>query len=170
MLALVIVMLLSGAPDVPEPTPDEIAATAKYIMVLKPSMKEKQAIRLSKIVRHYAVRYNLDPDLMVAIIRQESNFVSGLTACWPAAWKGSDETTCDYGLAQINQTWIDSWGLDPVKLANDDWYNISVQARVLAWLQRYYGDEIDWFGRYHSATPSKKSKYLKELGEYLALR
>jgi hypothetical protein len=170
MIAIVAAVLLSNTPSIPDPNPCDVAATARYIMVLKPSISEKQAVRLSKMIRHFSVKYNVDPDLMVAIIRQESNFVSGVVACWPAPWKGPGETTCDYGLAQINQVWIDKWGLDPVKLATDDWYNITVQARVLSWLQRSYSNDDDWFGRYHSATPSKKFRYLRELEVHLALR
>jgi hypothetical protein len=171
MIALtMIAMLTTGTPEVDVNAPRAADATAQYILALKPRIGEKQARRLGRLIDYWADHYDVDPDLMVALIRMESNFESGVKACWPAPWKGENETTCDHGLAQINETWVRKWMLDPEKLVKDDGYNIYVQARILAWIKRYYGKEPDWYGRYHSATPSKKALYLGKLGTFLAMR
>lgn len=146
-------------------TQEEVAA---YIMVLKPKMPKWQAKRLGRIICYWADYYQVDAYLMVAIIRTESNFDS-VKACHPAPRKGTDAETCDHGLAQINEVWVSQWSLDPEKLVNDDSYNIYVQARLLAWLRRYYGHEEGWYGRYHSGHPHLKAKYLEKLDSFLAL-
>jgi hypothetical protein len=169
MVALIVAaMITAGTPEVSVDAERAEDATAQAILALNPRVGEKQARRLGKLIDYWSDHYDVDPELMVALIRIESNFQSGLKACWPAPWKGEGQTTCDHGLAQINQTWIDKWMLDPEKLVKDDSYNIYVQARILAWIKRYYGHEQNWYGRYHSATPSKKALYVNRLEGFLA--
>ncbi len=168
MVALLIAMIATGMPEVKVDAQRAEDATAQHILALRPGVGAKRAKRLGKMIDYWAAKYDVDPTLMVAIIRTESNFDSGIKACWPAPWKGPEEITCDHGLAQINQTWIEKWNLDAEKLVTDDSYNIWVMARLLGWIKKYYGEEEEWWGRYHSATPSKKAKYLSKLEVYLA--
>jgi hypothetical protein len=144
--------------------------TVEYILSLKPGLGQRQAKRLGRIIDRWALKYEVDPSLIVAIIRQESNFEPSLKSCWPAPWKSPEAVTCDHGLTQINETWVRKWNLDADKLVTDDEYNVAVAARILAILHRYYGQEPEWYGRYHSSTPSKKRQYLSQLALILAWR
>lgn len=168
MIALMLsYVLTTGSPAV-KSQGERAEETARYILALKPSMDARRAKRLARQIDYWAGRYEVDPFLMAAIIRQESNFES-IRACWPAPWKGEGATTCDHGLAQVNQTWIDKWKLDAQKLIDDDGYNIYIQARILAWIRHYHPAEVAWFSRYHSGTPSKRLEYQKQLQGFLAL-
>jgi hypothetical protein len=171
MYAFIIASILTaGTPEVIEQhATGATDSTAQYIMTLKPKMNVRRAQKLGAQIDFWASHYQVDAKLMVAIIRQESDF-RPIKACWPAPWKGEGEITCDHGIAQINQTWVERWALDADKLVTDEAYNIQAQARVLAWLKRYFGDEDAWFGRYHSATPSKRRSYQEKIESLLVLR
>jgi hypothetical protein len=164
MLWLAIALAVCVSPDEAQMClqrqPDE---TAQYISSLKPEIDRRYARRLGRLIDYWAGRFDLDPDLLVAIIRAESYFEPDTMVCWPAPWKGKDETTCDHGLAQINEVWVDEWKLDSFRLVHDDAYNIMVAARLLARLKKAHGDEPDWYGRYHSDTPRRKAAYLSKL-------
>jgi hypothetical protein len=170
-LTMLVIIPTAGTPEVKEAhAPRAVDETAQYIQTLRPKMNPNRAKRLGQSIDYWAQKYDLDPDLMVALLRVESNFESGLKSCWPAPWIDEEAQTCDHGLAQINETWVRKWNLDPDRLVHDDHYNIWVQARLLAWLKRYFGHEEDWHGRYHSGTPSKKARYLGKLDQVLAQR
>lgn len=171
MLGLIVATILAASPpEAADPSNDVTGATAQHISLLNPKMAARQAERVGGLIDYWADHYDVDPHLMVAIIEHESGFKSGIRACWNVIRKGIEVTTCDHGLAQINEVWIDKWMLDVDKLTNDESYNIYVQARVLAWLKRYYGHEENWYGRYNSGIPSKKAAYLAKIEPLLATR
>lgn len=178
MISIVLTLALAGTP-VERPKD----ATAQYIRVLRPDVSARRAARLGAVIDYWAKKYDLDPDLMTAIIQAESRFETGIQACWPAPWKAADEITkscqpkekwitCDHGLAQINEVWIHNWGLDKDKLLHDDAYNIAIQARLLYQLKKEFGDAEpeDWYGRYNSSLEPFKTKYLDRLAGFLAMR
>lgn len=173
MISLLAAALLAVSPDDALMCLDRRTdETPQYIVSLKPEIDRRYARRLGKLIDYWAGRYDLDPDLLVVIIRTESYFMPDTLACWPAPWKGPDEMTCDHGLAQINEVWIDQWGLDADRLVHDDAYNIMVAARLLATLKRDHGEEPGWYGLYHSNIPARKRVYLNKLEAwgYLATR
>ena len=167
---LIALSLTAGTPGVTEHVRRADDATAQYILTLRPSVGERQARRLGKIIDYWSDFYGVDPDLMVAILRVESNFQGGIRSCWQVHRYGRVEITCDLGIAQVNQLWIEKWGLDERRLQHDDAYGIQTAARILCWLRRYFPDDPDWQGRYHSGTPSKKASYLGKLEGVLAQR
>jgi soluble lytic murein transglycosylase-like protein len=165
MFALILALVTS---QVEAPTAETPAA---YIQKLSPRVQPDRAKVLGKIIKLWADRYDLDPVLLAAIVRQESDYRAGLRSCWIVHRYDTCQVTCDYGLAQVNELWIKKWALDPQKLQFDDSYNIMIAARILRGLQREHGEsDEDWYGRYHSGTPSKKSIYLEKLDALLAQR
>lgn len=156
-------------PVEPAPMP-KAAITAAYIQKIQP-MDKKRALRLGQSIRRWADHFMIDPLLIAAILKQESDFRTGIKSCTPVIRDDKPVETCDHGIAQVNSIWIDTWKLDPDRLVNDDDYNISVAARILAGLKREFAHiDPQWFARYHSSIPFRKAKYLTELAPLLAMR
>lgn len=143
--------------------------TEDYIRTVAPHVRPKEAVRLGKLIDKVAEKYELDPVLVAAIVKVESDFRGGQKACSVVKRKKACWVTCDRGLAQVNELWIKKWGLDPIRLRTDDAYNLATMARILAFYKRYYGHEPDWFLRYHSGTPRHKERYNSKLEPLLAL-
>lgn len=169
MLALVLAVTLAAA------TPEEAAPpgvmTAEFIQKLHPQVSWDRALKLGQTIRTWADHYSVDPLLIAAIVKQESDFRSGLKSCNVVLRYEACFVTCDYGVAQVNALWIDKWKLDANRLRHDDSYNIKVAARILAALRKEFEErDPEWYGRYHSGTPSKKAVYLGKLEPLLAMR
>lgn len=153
MVALIVAAVLaSSSPE-----------TAEFIQKISPNTGPNRAKHFARIITAQASRYDVDPKLLAVIVKQESNFEPAIKSCFIVHRYKQCRVTCDYGAAQINEVWVKKWRLDREKLQHNDWYNIRVAARLLSQLQREYGHEPDWYGRYHSGTPSKKAIYLKRL-------
>lgn len=162
--ALGLAIILTAAPV----NSQQVAETATYIQqIATKGMTARRARHLARLIEYWSDYYHVDPKLIAAILRQESDFESGIKSCWDVIRHREPAVTCDYGIAQVNEIWIEVWNLDPVLLQNDDGYGIAVAARILTRLQKYYGDEPDWYGRYNSAVPSKKAVYLEQLDQFL---
>ena len=161
---LAAVVLAAGTLGAPQ-------ATISYVRRLKPDMPVAQARRLGQQIAFWSKFQGVKPRLLAAIIRRESNFRSGLKSCWIVKLRhGRTRFTCDLGIAQVNEVWIDKWKLDRERLQNDDGYNIAVAARVLGWMKKYFGErDPNWYARYHSGTPSLKREYAGQISAYLAL-
>lgn len=147
------------------------APTEDAIKTLHPKLPEARVRYVAKAIDRAAEKYEVDSNLLVAIAKQESNFRSGLVACWQVERYGRVDTTCDYGIAQINQLWIRVWNLDPFRLQYDDRYNLMVAARILRMVKDRHEESEpgNWFGRYHSGTPSKRAIYEEKLLPLLAI-
>lgn len=150
----------------------QTASTLQRVEALQPHIDRRRAVSVSQDVDAASSRYGVDPQLLVAIVRQESNFRSGIKQCWVHHPRSGTVITCDYGLAQINEFWIGHWHLDADKLLNDDRYNLMVAARILRMLARLYREDepLNWYGRYHSATPSLRAEYEDKLQPMLVAR
>lgn len=105
-----------------------------------------------------AEKYGLDYQLLKAIARVESGFNPRAVRLPHAA--GGDSTT-DYGLMQINSTWLPklkSWGLD-----KNDLFDPCVSAEVGAWvLKSNFRDMgVNWnaVGAYNARSPEKRKVY-----------
>jgi soluble lytic murein transglycosylase-like protein len=161
------VVLASGTLGAPEVT---VNRTVQYVRNLRPDMPVAKARQLGRQIATWAKFQGVKPRLLAAIIRRESNFRSGLKSCWTVKLRrGRTRFTCDLGIAQVNQLWVDKWKLDADRLQNEDSYNIAVAARVLGWVKKYFGDDPNWYARYHSGTPSLKREYAAQVGTYLAM-
>lgn len=145
--------------------------TADFVNTVSPDLPDSFVSKISASVEQWSKHYSVDPLLLAAILRQESDFRTGLKSCWIVERYQRCEVTCDYGIAQVNQLWIKKWKLDPHRLQHDISYNIRVAARILAGLQKQYSEsDPEWYGRYHSGTYTKKKKYLKKLQTFLVMR
>ena len=114
--AMLAVMLMHSdvSPPIKPPIKGEVAA--REIRSLRPSISVKRSWSIGWLVEHYAAKYDLDPHLIIAILRQESNFDSGIKSCWDKTKPdGTPYKTCDLGIAQINEGWIKTWDLDEDK-------------------------------------------------------
>jgi soluble lytic murein transglycosylase-like protein len=128
-----------------------------------------RARQLARGIVFAARHFGVDPLLLAAIVRQESSFRAGVKACYLVKRSHASVPTCDYGLTQVNQVWVDHWGLEPERLVEDDAYALWFGARVLAILQREYAeDEDNWYSRYNSATPEPRAAYEAALEPLLA--
>lgn len=146
--------------------------TAAYVHRLAPRLSVQRAQEVAVAIEAAAKRYDVDPMLLAAIIKQETDFRTGQKSCWIVQRYAQCRVTCDHGLAQINELWIAKWNLDQHRLLHDDAYNIRIAARILAQLQKTHAEAEpeNWYGRYHSGTPSKKAVYLARLETHLALQ
>lgn len=166
--ALAALTLASTLPGVPTPT--NTADVAKYIRVVAPYTPAKRAWSLARSIVWAGRHFGVEPLLLAAIARQESAYRPSTKACYIVKRHKASFPTCDYGLTQVNQVWVDKWGLDPERLVEDDAYALFYGARVLAILQREFAeDEPDtWFSRYNTASPEPRAQYEAALEPWMA--
>lgn len=121
--------------------------------------------KLARFITKTAVKYNLDPRLMVAIINTESKFD-----------RNAYNPSGDYSLVQINyRIWKKEFKkrklrpLDKKKLVYNEDYAIDRMGEILSILKREYSrKEKLWYLRYHSATDKYQKRYLRHLKKEIA--
>ncbi len=125
---------------------------ARAARSLQPSPEVKRCLGAA------AQKYGLDYQLLKAIARVESGFNPRAVRLPHAA--GGDSTT-DYGLMQINSTWLPklkSWGIN-----KEDLFDPCVSAEVGAWvLKNNFRDMgVSWnaVGAYNARSPEKRKVY-----------
>jgi soluble lytic murein transglycosylase-like protein len=161
VIALLAALVLAAAPvPLDQEKVDELKA---YVLVLRP--ESQRSTRLARIALDVAQRQGLDPKLLLAIARVESNLEPEIVACWPDL-KRPGERTCDHGLMQINDLWTREWGINPDQLRLDTYLNVWTAARILVRLQKEFGTEPNWYSRYHSNVPWRRAKWEKNLHQY----
>lgn len=138
-----------------------------YIHRVAPQVRPGRSWALARGIVHAGRHFGINPLLLAAIVRQESNFEPGNRVCYLVVRHHQSLPTCDYGVSQVNTVWVDHWHLDAERLVADDGYALWEGARVLAVLQREYGDEPDWFSRYNSSTPGPRQRYAEALQPWL---
>ncbi len=139
---------------------NSVKSAAKKIISKQQS---KNLDRYSFLIYTYAKKHKVDPFIMMALIKVESDFDQKAVS-----------TTGDYSLAQINyKVWkkeLSSKGLklDFNKLTSNHAYAIEKMAIILSIIQKRHAKDNQWYGRYHSNTKKYKSRYLKKVNKYLA--
>lgn len=126
---------------------------------------KKPAIdQYSQWIHTYSKKYQIDPYIMLALIKVESDFDSQAVSA-----------TGDYSLAQINyKVWQkelkrEGIELNFYKLKNNSAYAIEKMALILQILKKRHAKKDPyWFARYHSNTKKFKSKYLLKVKRQLA--
>ena len=101
-----------------------------------------------------ANRYQVDPALLYAIARTESDLN-------PKAFHRNRDGSTDIGLMQINSAWLPDLARHGIA-AQDLWQpctNIHVGAWVLAQKIKKHGMTWDAVGAYNAATPFKRIRY-----------
>ena len=108
-------------------------------------------------------RYNINPYLLAAVAKTESNFNA-------RAVRQNTNGTRDIGVMQINSIWLPALARYGVTEAHlyDPCANIAVGAWILSQQQGRYGNTWEAVGAYHSKTPSYKWKYANSVQTNLA--
>lgn len=163
--------------------PNTMAREAIYkissILSGEMKLKKDKSERLATIIAFSAKKYEIDPRIMIAIMKVESNFnqnAVNLVSC-----ERTKQTKCgDYSIAQINyEVWSKAFPkmgrkpLDLQRLKTDETYAIFRMGEILNILKSQYPQDKLWFARYHSSTPEHKKRYTnvlkKELRKVIAL-
>lgn len=135
----------------------------EYIHSMSPSTPPARVAQVSRAIEWAAKKNDVDPYMLAAIVYVESRFRPGEKACWP--WMDWQlmvcRQTCDYGLGQVNEIWIRKWKLDADKLQNNDYYNLWVAGAILKQVKMQYGNEPQWWSRYHHNRDNERVKYEK---------
>lgn len=124
------------------------------------NIPDNERKRFAVLISLACKKYNLDPRIVIAILKTESDFKQHAIS-----------HTGDYSVAQINfKVWSRSFNkmnrapLKFEKLREDEAYSIFRMAEILSILQKQHSKtDKDWFAIYHSATPKFKSVYLAKL-------
>lgn len=125
----------------------------KYIILmlfisLSPKVKAIDVL----IVKH-SQHFNLDPQLVRAIIKVESNFNNNAVS-----------HTKDYGLMQVNEKTAKLFGLSIDKIKKNKDYAVYCGTFYLSYLRyKYSHKDKYWWARYHSSTPHLKEKYIRRI-------
>ena len=128
----------------------------RALLRISPKMKKKQYKRLAILISLAAKKYEIDPRIMISIMKIESLFDQ-------KAYNPSG----DHSIAQINyKIWkkefkkLDRPELMFKRLKKDDAYAIFRMAEILSIeKQRYKGDK--WYLTYHSKTKKYRDRYEK---------
>lgn len=114
-------------------------------------------------INNYSKKYNLDPYLILAIIKVESDFNQRAIS-----------STGDYSLAQINyKVWKKELArkgvkLNFYKLKTNYAYALETMGYILKTLHDTYGKkDPKWYARYHSNTSKHKLAYYKRVNTQL---
>lgn len=144
----------------------------EFVRSISPSTPERRVQQVSKAIEWAAEKKGVDPYLLAAVVYVESRFRPNQKACWP--WMDWQQMvcrqTCDYGLGQVNEIWIKKWHLDADKLQNDDYYNLLIAATILRDLKKEYGNEPQWWSRYHHNRDNERVKYERLMDQPLKVR
>lgn len=134
-------------------TQGRTAEIARVIMDLSPHVGEKNAVDYAIIIDKYSTEYDLNWKIVVAILKQESDFVHGEI----------DERYRDFGIGQINWQNVKAMEIDLGLLLTDVDYALRQTFMILANLKKKYDTGSTgywaWYTRYHSFTPKMRRKY-----------
>lgn len=146
--------------------PNESPIIAKMISVLKPSFNTTKLNDMAEKIHQAFLKYQIEPQLIVAIIDTESDFNHSLIS-----------STGDLSMAQVNvEVWNKEFSrmnldlIETEKLKNDQVYSLEVMAKILHILKkRYQKNDRRWYARYHSKNKKYKKYYLCKIDARLKL-
>jgi soluble lytic murein transglycosylase-like protein len=102
------------------------------------------------------VEYGINPQILKAIARVESNFK-------PRAINWNRNGTYDFGIMQINSSWYYTLGKEWWSTLGDPCSNIRGGAKILSGCMKKYGYSWEAIGCYNSQTPSKRDRYAQSV-------
>ena len=129
-------------------------------------MKNKHNKIITNLVYKTSKKYELNPKIILAILKLESNFEqSGMNK-----YKCDGKKECgDFSIAQINyKTWKKSANLNLDKLKSNNAYAIDKMGWILSDIRKRHPKDKLWFLRYHSRNYLLRIRYLKILERYFA--
>lgn len=110
--------------------------------------------------------YHINPLLLRAIAKQESNFDPH------AVNDGNADGSADYGLMQINSMWLPilaAVGIDAQRLLNEPCVNIAVGGLILHDNIKRYGMSWEAVGAYNASSPEKRKRYAAHVAQHLKI-
>jgi hypothetical protein len=134
----------------------DVEQANKVINALQPELTDEQAMDLSWAVVVNAPKAGIPWTKFLAVLFQESSLWLDPKGCMEG------KKCHDYGVGQVNwRTWGEELNLDRYKLLTDYAYSVKVSAEVFAHYHAKYSkkDPKNWWGFYHSKTPSLKRAY-----------
>ncbi|MFN3739383.1 MAG: lytic transglycosylase domain-containing protein [Thermodesulfovibrionales bacterium] len=99
-----------------------------------------------------ANRYNINPQLLKAIALSE-------TGENPSLINLNKNGSLDFGLMQINSSWIEIMNLDKQALLSDPCYNVMVGAAILKYCIQRHGYTWEAIGCYNAKNKLKRISY-----------
>jgi soluble lytic murein transglycosylase-like protein len=97
-------------------------------------------------------QYRISPQLLESIARTESNLK-------PQAINRNVNGSVDYGLMQINSSWVRLFGISSDDLLSDACYNAKIGAWILRQCMDRYGYNWNAVGCYNAASKAKRARY-----------
>jgi hypothetical protein len=133
------------------------------ISKMQPALTKSQVRKISIAILKSSKKYNINPNIFVAIIMQESSFDQSKVSI-----------SGDISIAQINyEVWVKEFKRKKLPLLNkhllksDINYAIDTMGIILGSLkQRYSSREKYWFSRYHSSNVKRRIIYTNLLAKY----
>lgn len=137
-----------------------IQGTLKH---LQPALSQEKSKKLAKAIEREAEQHKIDWRLITAILFQESSLRVDPQNCL----KNQSRCTGDYGIGQVRyKVWSKQFDIDKVRMMSDADYSITMSVKVLAdYKSRYGKKELNWFTRYHSATPEHRFNYMVKINQ-----
>lgn len=141
--------------------PNDAPLISQMISVVQPELDINNRNKIANNIHHAIKKYNVEPQIIVALIDTESNFMYSKVS-----------STGDLSLGQIN---VDVWNsefirmkqplIDKEKLVLEDQsYAMEQMARILSILKtRHAKKDRRWYARYHSNTTKYKHDYLSKI-------
>lgn len=139
-----------------EDTINQVDQMIQDLIVLPTNQRKRIATAVAIVSRIN----NIDPRIMLAIIKVESSFN-----------QHAKSPTNDFSIAQINyKVWSKSFPklkfapLNINQLKEDEIYAIYRMGEILGYIKKERGlKDKYWFAEYHSSTPKYKNQYIKLL-------
>jgi len=135
----------------------------KGITLLQPGLNIAYIKKLSAIIDKYSRKFDVDWEIIVAILKVESNFNV----------KAVNYKSNDFGIGQINIINMKHYGFDLGKQLTDVDYAVHNTCLILYDLKQKYNTKsqgvFQWFTRYHSYTSNYRKIYYEKLKKYLII-
>ncbi|MBC7711891.1 MAG: transglycosylase SLT domain-containing protein [Rhizobacter sp.] len=141
--------------------PNEAPLIAQMISIVQPELETNSRNRFANDIFHAIKKYKVEPQIVVALIDTESNFMYNKIS-----------TTGDVSLAQLN---VEVWNAEFTRMklpvikkellvCEDQSYAMEKMAQILSILKtRYSKRDRRWYARYHSNTSKYKTDYLRKI-------
>jgi soluble lytic murein transglycosylase-like protein len=163
LLTIIYSSLTLASPFPPEEPTPPTCNIAYYVQKGPYKHPKPVALHIAKTINSEALKRDLDPYLVSAIISVESDFRFIEV-----------NHTGDYGLTQINYNiWSKEFNrlgikkLSKQRLVTDPVYAIKTMTQILEIVKNRFSNDPLWYARYHSSTPFLKKNYAKKVKKRL---
>lgn len=134
----------------------EIGRIQSLILRAAPKLAFQKAQKYAEVVYENALKFDLSPVLMVAIIRVESDFRHAVTSA-----------SRDHGPMQVNEYWVRRLSVAPEYLRTVAG-GIGVGSQILMWAREEASRDKCWWSIYNTKDVQKRRKYEVRVERVLA--